>query len=224
MFSGAVAEMSEGVRAGDTVGVLACDQSWLGRGTANPQSDVRVRILAWDPKETLDDAWLKERLQRAWNWRKAWDIPRETTAMRIVNGEGDGLPGLIVDRYDDCVVIQPTGVATGAVYSEFIIDRRLLVGYSPELRRCVHLNPVRAGIVPHPADHHNAGPDVALYLARRHAALPLEVLGAHYGGLGPSGVTMACRRVAQQMDHDRRLRRRIQDQSSEFSTEVPDRG
>ncbi|MCS6861634.1 MAG: class I SAM-dependent rRNA methyltransferase [Abditibacteriales bacterium] len=100
VFSGAVSHVSGDVQPGDIVDVRAHDGAWLGRGAVNPHSDVFVRLMTWDESQAVDEAFVQERL--------AATIARRggQQTCRLVYLEADGLPGLIVDRYGDVVIVQ----------------------------------------------------------------------------------------------------------------------
>jgi len=68
--------------------------------------------------------------------------------------------------------------------------------------------------------HHNEAREVALYLARQCSGCPLSALEAHLGGIAPSGVTIACKRVARRMESDRELCRRAGELHDELNDEL----
>ena len=104
IFSGAI-ERVEGTPAfGDTVAVLAQDGTFLARAAYNPQSQIRARVWSFDPAVKVDAAFLETRLATSIARRAA--VPAGSDGMRLVHGESDGLPGLIVDRYADTAVVQ----------------------------------------------------------------------------------------------------------------------
>ncbi|MET0584194.1 MAG: 23S rRNA (cytosine(1962)-C(5))-methyltransferase RlmI, partial [Candidatus Binatia bacterium] len=97
VFSGAI-ERIEGAQ--DDIGVadvFDCKKTWLARGLYNPRSQIRLRLLTWQ-KEEIDSEFFTRRLSTAQAFRKR-HLAASTNAYRIVNAEGDFLPGLIVDRY-----------------------------------------------------------------------------------------------------------------------------
>jgi 23S rRNA (cytosine1962-C5)-methyltransferase len=106
VFSGAVKSVKGDIVEGDVVDVIASDGTWLARGTINRQSQITVRLLTWSENEVIDEAFWRSRLKRAFAARAKLASDPETTAYRLVNAEGDGLPGLIVDRYGDWLVMQ----------------------------------------------------------------------------------------------------------------------
>jgi 23S rRNA (cytosine1962-C5)-methyltransferase len=77
---------------------------WLARGLYNPKSQIRVRVLTWE-EEDIDAGFFSRRLSQAAALRERLVSPF-TDSYRLVNGEGDLLPGLIVDRYGDFLVCQ----------------------------------------------------------------------------------------------------------------------
>ncbi len=103
VFSGAVAKMEEEVSPGDAGEVYSSDGQFLGLGHLNPHSQIIVRVLTQKRKE-LGENFFAERISRA--ARSRGKLSGRTKAYRIINGEGDYLPGLIVDRYGETLVIQ----------------------------------------------------------------------------------------------------------------------
>lgn len=88
---------------GDIVDVLDSRERFLARGYANPQSEITVRALTFS-KEPVDRAFFERRLSDALAYRL--QMLREETSFRVVFSEGDLLPGLIVDKYGDYLVVQ----------------------------------------------------------------------------------------------------------------------
>jgi 23S rRNA (cytosine1962-C5)-methyltransferase len=103
MFSGAI-ERVEGHEETGVADIFDAKKNWLARGLYNQKSQIRVRILTWQ-NETIDGVFFARRLRRAFALRQR-HLSASTNAYRVVNGEGDFLPGLIVDRYDDFLVCQ----------------------------------------------------------------------------------------------------------------------
>ncbi|THJ23811.1 MAG: class I SAM-dependent rRNA methyltransferase [Nitrospira sp. CG24E] len=103
IYAGYVEAVSGQPASGDVVDVLASDGNFYGRGLYNPLSKIRVRILTFDDEPITEQFW-RERLAQAVRLRCR--IVVGTNAYRLVYGEADRLPGLIVDRYDDVLVMQ----------------------------------------------------------------------------------------------------------------------
>ncbi len=104
IFSGAIAEGLEGIEPGTPVRVCAASGRVLGGGYANPRTPIAVRMLTL-ADEPVDGALVARRVDEALALRAAV-LPPDLVAYRVVNGEGDRLPGMIVDRYGDWLVCQ----------------------------------------------------------------------------------------------------------------------
>src|SRR5262245_33331959 len=104
IFSGAVARVQGYVDHGDAVDVCDATGEWLARGTWSSGSQIRARLFTWQPDEPLDADLIRRRLERALAARAL--LGYGGGACRLVYAESDGLPGLIVDRYGDYLVIQ----------------------------------------------------------------------------------------------------------------------
>ncbi|HEY7239653.1 MAG TPA: class I SAM-dependent rRNA methyltransferase [Burkholderiales bacterium] len=106
LFSGAIDKVSGKPGAGDTVEIKDASGKPLGRAAYSPKSQIRARMWTFDPNEEVDAGFLRRRIERALALREALPARRHTNALRLVHGESDGLPGLIVDRYADVLVAQ----------------------------------------------------------------------------------------------------------------------
>jgi 23S rRNA (cytosine1962-C5)-methyltransferase len=85
----------------------AAGRSFLARGLYDADSAIAVRLFTWQEREAIDLEFLRGRLARAFERRARFLDGRRTTAYRLVNGEGDDLPGLVIDRYEAYAVLQP---------------------------------------------------------------------------------------------------------------------
>ncbi len=107
IYSGGVRSLPSSAEDGDVVSVYSAQGEWLARGYLNRHSQIRVRILTWDPEEAIDEAFWRRRLSQALALRQGiLALEEETDAYRLVNGESDYLPGLVVDRYGAFLVLQ----------------------------------------------------------------------------------------------------------------------
>ena len=106
VFSGAVEALRGEVEAGGIVALQSADGRFLGWAAYNPHSQIRARVWSFDAAEYPDAAWLRARLARAIERRAHTIAAAAGDAMRLVHAESDGLPGLIVDRYADTLVVQ----------------------------------------------------------------------------------------------------------------------
>jgi 23S rRNA (cytosine1962-C5)-methyltransferase len=102
VFEGSVAKGR--ADAGETVRVEAHDGRFLAWGAYSPSSSIRVRAWSFDEAERIDAAFFERRIARAVALRRR--LPIESDGVRLVHGEADGLPGLIVDRYADVLSAQ----------------------------------------------------------------------------------------------------------------------
>jgi 23S rRNA (cytosine1962-C5)-methyltransferase len=89
---------------GDIVDVINHQGHFLAKGYINPESQLRVRVMSYNSQEVVDEEWFIRRFQEAWSYRQR--LLEDTNACRVVYGEADFLPGLIVDKYDHTLVIQ----------------------------------------------------------------------------------------------------------------------
>jgi 23S rRNA (cytosine1962-C5)-methyltransferase len=103
VFAGEIQEVTGHPQPGDLVDLSAVSGRFCGRGLFNPHSKIRVRLLTFRD-EAIDEHFWTGRLAQALALRKR--VVTDTTAYRLVYGEGDLLPGLIVDRYADLLVMQ----------------------------------------------------------------------------------------------------------------------
>jgi 23S rRNA (cytosine1962-C5)-methyltransferase len=105
VFSGAVQSAEGEPQPGGTVALRAADGAWLACGAYSGASEIRVRVWSFDPKDEVGPAFLRSRIERAVAARAAL-VASDVSGCRLVFGESDLLPGLIVDRYGDFLVCQ----------------------------------------------------------------------------------------------------------------------
>jgi len=106
LFSGAIERVTGDPQAGDTVLVRSADGETLALAAYSPASQIRARVWSFEPGIAIDAAFLRARLAAAIALRDRLPAARHTNAMRLVHGEADGVPGLVVDRYADVLVVQ----------------------------------------------------------------------------------------------------------------------
>jgi 23S rRNA (cytosine1962-C5)-methyltransferase len=107
VYAQAIERVEGGAGEGDEVSVVDPRGNLLGRGFYSPRSAIPVRILVRDATTRIDAAFFRARLQRAVALRASLGLPSaHTTGFRVVHAEGDGLPGLVVDRFGDVVSVQ----------------------------------------------------------------------------------------------------------------------
>ncbi|MFZ9888952.1 MAG: class I SAM-dependent rRNA methyltransferase, partial [Myxococcota bacterium] len=105
IFSGAIASLEQGSEVDDIVDVRSVDGKFLGRAYVNERSQIVGRVLCFDDVE-VDARFFDARIETALALRNDLPEASKTTALRLINAEGDGLPGVVVDRYGDHLVMQ----------------------------------------------------------------------------------------------------------------------
>jgi 23S rRNA (cytosine1962-C5)-methyltransferase len=105
LYSGAIERVTGEPRPGDIVDVIDSRGVFLGRGYCNEASRIMVRMLTWDDTP-VDDALWNARVRSSVRRRDSILAGGLTNSCRLIHAEADFLPGLIVDRYGDCVVVQ----------------------------------------------------------------------------------------------------------------------
>lgn len=103
IFGNEVGQVEGEVNPGDIVDVFTHTGIFVGRGYINPQSQILVRLLTRDRSEQINDEFFLHRLQKAWEYRKKIGYVENC---RLVFGEADELPALIIDKFNDYLVIQ----------------------------------------------------------------------------------------------------------------------
>lgn len=106
IFSGAIQSVEGDPGLGETIEILDDKKQFLAWGAYSPNSQIRARVWSWNASETIDVSFFQRRIQQAMQTRIPWLIHELTTAYRLVHAESDRLPGLIVDRYQDTLVLQ----------------------------------------------------------------------------------------------------------------------
>jgi 23S rRNA (cytosine1962-C5)-methyltransferase len=106
IFSGAIHRIEGEVQNGDLVRVVDGHGEYLATGYLNRRSQIVVRLLTWDADESVEVDFWRRRLEKAIAGRAPLSEDPATNAYRLVHAEADGLPGLVVDRYADWLVIQ----------------------------------------------------------------------------------------------------------------------
>jgi len=164
VYAQAVDAVDRGTTAGDEVSVIDPRGNFLGRGFFSPGSAIPVRLLVRDATTQIDADFFRRRFERAQDLRASLGLPSEgperTTGFRVVHAEGDGIPGLIVDRYGDVLAVQfgtigmkrreamVLDVLSSALGARAIVDRTShqtakLEGFEPA-SGVVHGEPVEA--------------------------------------------------------------------------------
>ena len=103
IFDNEIASILGAYENGDIVLVRDFDGYPMGRGFINEHSKIRIRMMTRNIDQEIDEAFLKKRVQDAWEYRKK---VTDTSSCRLIFGEADFLPGLVVDKFSDVLVVQ----------------------------------------------------------------------------------------------------------------------
>jgi 23S rRNA (cytosine1962-C5)-methyltransferase len=125
IFSGAIAKIEGNSAAGETVSVLKADMTNIASAAFSPKSSISARIWSWVPEEVIDYQFINRKLRIAITKRNILSVIKQkrSNAFRLVNAESDGLPGIIVDKYSDWLVVQL--LTTGAEHWKDMIVKSL---------------------------------------------------------------------------------------------------
>jgi 23S rRNA (cytosine1962-C5)-methyltransferase len=96
-------EKDTAAKPGEIVAVYTFDKKFIGKGYYNPQSQISVRILTRDKEENIDDTFFYNRILKAWQYRQKIGY---TENCRLIFGEADEMPQLIIDKFNDYFVVQ----------------------------------------------------------------------------------------------------------------------
>ena len=105
LFDGAIRQQSYEGQAGDLAVVFDRYRRFLALGLYDPTSPIRVHVLVHKEPATIDLRWFRERIRESADVRKPL-LDTATNGYRVVHGENDGLPGLVIDRYDRTFVVK----------------------------------------------------------------------------------------------------------------------
>ena len=107
IFQKLVEKPAQKPKPGSLVDVVGVDGEWIGRGFYNGHSRIAVRILETHPEVPIDAGWFSRKIAEAVSLRRdVLELDATTDAWRVVHAEGDGLSGLVVDRYGDLLVVE----------------------------------------------------------------------------------------------------------------------
>lgn len=105
IFSGGIQQVKDEPVSGGTVDLLSSDRQFLARASYSPISQIRARVWSFE-EEAIDKDFFRRRIRAALATRHSLEIEKHSNAARWIYAESDGLPGLIVDRYGEVLVLQ----------------------------------------------------------------------------------------------------------------------
>ena len=103
IFDNEIDTITGGCKNGEVVTVHDFDGYPMGKGFINQNSKIRIRMMTRKPDQEIDEAFLKMRVKNAWEYRKT---TVDTCSCRIIFGDADFLPGLVIDKYEDVLVVE----------------------------------------------------------------------------------------------------------------------
>ena len=107
IFQRLVEKPAQRPKPGSIVDVAGVDGTWIGRGFYNGHSRIALRMLESDPDVAVDAGWFARRIGEAANLRRdILKLDEVSNAWRVFHSEGDGISGLVIDRYDDLIVVE----------------------------------------------------------------------------------------------------------------------
>lgn len=121
VFSGAVERIDGAPASGDTLPVLDSAGKFIAWAAYNAASQITARVWSWNQDESIDAAFFRRKIVTAIAGRTGLNLAKESSGMRLIHAESDGLPGLIVDQYGDVLVMQ-IGSAGAEHWREAITD------------------------------------------------------------------------------------------------------
>ncbi|MEH8022404.1 MULTISPECIES: class I SAM-dependent rRNA methyltransferase [Rheinheimera] len=106
IFSKAIKTVSDNLSSGQTVEVFSSKGEWLGYAAYSAHSQIRARVWSFNQNDIIDASFFQRRIARAWQLRTEVFNLNDTTGLRVVAAESDGLPGVTIDKYDNILVCQ----------------------------------------------------------------------------------------------------------------------
>ena len=182
IFSGAVARVQGDPESGDTVAVRSGGGEFLAWAAYSPASQIRARVWSWQEAEPVDGELLRARLRQALAARAALIRAKDSDAMRLVHGESDGLPGVIVDRYGEVVVLQLLSAGAERWRSELADALRELTGCACVYERSDADVRVLEGLTARSGVLHGALPAAGVQLREHGLVYGVDVAGGHKTG------------------------------------------
>ncbi len=149
IFSGAIQKADENIVSGSTVDLLSSDKKFIARASYSPTSQIRARVWTFED-EPVDKEFFRHKIRSSLATRQMLNIESQSNSYRLIYAESDGIPGLIVDKYNEVLVLQSltagseywketfadilleeTGLST--IYERSDADVRELEGLTPKV-------------------------------------------------------------------------------------------
>ena len=120
VFASALQKLDQDIASGSTIDLLSSDGQFLARASYSPISQIRARVWTFED-EPVDREFFRKRIKSAIELRQLSKVESHTNAYRLLHGESDGMPGFVVDRYKDLLVLQST-TAGSDFWKEIVAD------------------------------------------------------------------------------------------------------
>ncbi len=111
VFASALQTPDVDIASGSTVSLVAPNGEFLARAAFSPHSQIRARVWTFNNEE-VDKEFFKKKIRLALDMRRRSNVEGQSNSYRLIHGESDGIPGLIVDRYDNVLVLQSLTAGT----------------------------------------------------------------------------------------------------------------
>ncbi|SFI40094.1 class I SAM-dependent rRNA methyltransferase [Nitrosomonas sp. Nm34] len=121
VYSGAISRVEGHPSDGDTVSIYTNQKVFLAHAAYHSKAPIAARVWSWQQDERIDEAFFYRKLTHALEFRKELGLSQFSTGCRLVHGESDGLPGLVIDQYGRILVIQ-IGSVGAERWREVILD------------------------------------------------------------------------------------------------------
>jgi len=182
VFSGAVQSVEGGPGSGETVAIHTVDGRFLAWGAFSPSSQIRARVWSWDENQKIDPDFLRKRIHNAILLRETWIDQTGTNAYRLIHAESDGLPGLIVDRYGEALVMQVLSAGIERWRDEIVhllaemLNPKTIYERSDVAVRELEGLPVRTGLL------YGKQPDQPILIKENNLKYKVDILGGQKTG------------------------------------------
>ncbi|MBL8101053.1 MAG: class I SAM-dependent methyltransferase [Anaerolineales bacterium] len=120
VFASAFQTMDETHASGSTVDLISSEGQFLARAAYSPHSQIRARVWTFND-EPIDKEFFRKKIQKAIELRNRLQVEGQSDAFRLIHGESDGIPGIVVDRFDNLLVLQST-TAGSEFWKEIVAD------------------------------------------------------------------------------------------------------
>ncbi|WP_430233041.1 class I SAM-dependent rRNA methyltransferase [Nitrosomonas communis] len=121
VYSGAISRVEGHPSDGDTVSIYTNQKIFLAHAAFHSKAPIAARVWSWQQDERIDEAFFYRKLTHALEFRKELGLSQFSTGCRLVHGESDGLPGLVIDQYGRILVMQ-IGSVGAERWREVILD------------------------------------------------------------------------------------------------------